>query len=466
MAFVWVQHYFPLPVIYEDLGMGDELQRQLTSENLQNRTRGESSHGTVHCATDHVTEDSSQPSGYTNFPQPTQPNMEFEPYQQQQFPLSHHGGAAMDMRSIAGALPDYSSLRQYPQQSFQPQFPSHANSNQSMMYQYQQGAQFAGQTGTNFNPNLNQQLPFQFMQTQPGRPQPQYANFPGVSQQSPAFGGQNVQLQHDFSQQQPHNYLQIPPGQYGNTYPGRMGIGYQQPQLRPGMNMPINTAVPMYQQLAPQREYLGQRCLPMLIATEVRRTSSNSSLPSSAIRGPPRKPKQSGHALWVGNLPPGTHIIDLKDHFSRDATNDIESVFLISKSNCAFVNYKTEQSCAAAMSRFHDSRFQGVRLVCRLRRGSASAASVTPPAPPVAPSPTDPPPTSSETKEETAVGDESAVADEAVPVEEEPPEKVKEKFFVVKSLTIEDLERSVQTGVWATQAHNEDALNKAYQVRS
>src|SRR6201996_5238392 len=99
---------------------------------------------------------------------------------------------------------------------------------------------------------------------------------------------------------------------------------------------------------------------------------------TSALRGPPRKPKQSGHALWVGNLPPATHIIDLKDHFAREATEDIESVFLISKSNCAFVNYKTEASCAAAMTRFHDSRFQGVRLVCRLRRGSASTVGPTP----------------------------------------------------------------------------------------
>lgn len=48
--------------------------------------------------------------------------------------------------------------------------------------------------------------------------------------------------------------------------------------------------------------------------------------------------------------------------------------------------------------------------------------------------------------------------------EAESVEKVKEKFFVVKSLTIEDLERSVHSGIWATQAHNEDALNRAYMV--
>jgi len=42
--------------------------------------------------------------------------------------------------------------------------------------------------------------------------------------------------------------------------------------------------------------------------------------------------------------------------------------------------------------------------------------------------------------------------------------KVPEKFFIVKSLTLQDLEQSVRTGIWATQAHNEEILNKAYQV--
>jgi hypothetical protein len=40
----------------------------------------------------------------------------------------------------------------------------------------------------------------------------------------------------------------------------------------------------------------------------------------------------------------------------------------------------------------------------------------------------------------------------------------KDKFFIVKSLTVEDLELSVRNGIWATQSHNEGALNKAYEV--
>ena len=201
--------------------------------------------------------------------------------------------------------------------------------------------------------------------------------------------------------------------------------------------------------------------------TGLTRHSSDSSLRPSVPRGPPRKPKQSGHALWVGNLPPGTHIADLKDHFSRDATKDIESVFLISKSNCAFVNYKGESACAAAMTRFHDSRFQGVRLVCRLRRGSAATSSGTPVGPSSAPGSYEVgeprAPATGEASQQVA---EPESLDEGVSSERPQPSatKVKEKFFVVKSLTVEDLEMSVRNGIWATQAHNEVGLNKAYEV--
>jgi RNA recognition motif. (a.k.a. RRM, RBD, or RNP domain) len=68
-------------------------------------------------------------------------------------------------------------------------------------------------------------------------------------------------------------------------------------------------------------------------------------------RGPPRKPKQSGFALWVGNLPRDVRLEELKDFF---AIEGLESIFLIRKSNCAFVNYKKEEDCAKALSTFND----------------------------------------------------------------------------------------------------------------
>ncbi|PWY64476.1 hypothetical protein BO70DRAFT_375160 [Aspergillus heteromorphus CBS 117.55] len=175
---------------------------------------------------------------------------------------------------------------------------------------------------------------------------------------------------------------------------------------------------------------------------------------SNASRGPSRKPKQSGNALWVGNLPPGTSIVDLKDYFSRDATKELESVFLIPKSNCAFINYKTAISCSAALSRFNDSRFQGARLVCRLRQGTVSPGSSNDPLG----SSTSPQPQDSEVKLKDGETEGKDTKNDLSRT------RVPSKYFIVKSLTVDDLELSRQSNIWATQTHNEEQLNQAYET--
>ena len=157
----------------------------------------------------------------------------------------------MDMRSLASTLPDY-SIRQLQQQPFQQQFPSQGTSHQNMMYQYQQGQQFAGQTGTNYNPNIGQYQP-QFMQQQASRPQQGgFTGYQAALNPSQSFQGQNLQMQQDY----PHNqqFLQIPSGQYVPTYGSRVSSGFQQPQMRPSSGMAANPGMPLYQQLVPQRE--------------------------------------------------------------------------------------------------------------------------------------------------------------------------------------------------------------------
>lgn len=42
--------------------------------------------------------------------------------------------------------------------------------------------------------------------------------------------------------------------------------------------------------------------------------------------------------------------------------------------------------------------------------------------------------------------------------------RVADKYFVMKSLTVEDMELSARNNIWATQAHNEEALNQAFEV--
>ncbi|KAF9131430.1 hypothetical protein BGW39_001810 [Mortierella sp. 14UC] len=47
------------------------------------------------------------------------------------------------------------------------------------------------------------------------------------------------------------------------------------------------------------------------------------------------------------------------------------SIFILSKSNCAFVNYTTHEAVDRAVQRFHDREFKSTRLVCRPRKDPA-----------------------------------------------------------------------------------------------
>ena len=176
-----------------------------------------------------------------------------------------------------------------------------------------------------------------------------------------------------------------------------------------------------------------------------------------------------GNAIWVGNLPPQTDLMSLVYHVCQEASG-LESLFLISKSNCAFANFKDEQSCVTAQQKLHDSKFQSVRLVSRLRKSTVEGtAGQTAPTGPAATSPhvqvapvetpDDQPEPSTELHTTSDNGPEEHRETLAVDGVTQ-----KDKFFILKSLTVEDLELSVRNGVWATQSHNEEALNDAYKV--
>ncbi|KAG9943532.1 hypothetical protein KCU85_g8588, partial [Aureobasidium melanogenum] len=345
------------------------------------------------------------------------------PYASYQHPQSMHG---LDMSAVGFALPGSpsspASTRGYLQQA-----PSQADG-------------LAMQTpGMNFRPHQQlQQYGSQAYPSNMGMPMP------------------GTRPQTHPSSVAPHYYYNsysMPSSQMTMSRPGQPNAGYP---MVPGMHFASS-------------EFNNQPNRSTSYLSHPRPELINQPTPSYP-RGPPRKPRQSGHALWVGNLPPGTTIGALKDHFSREATNDIESLFLISKSNCAFVNYRNEAACAAAMVRFHDSRFQGVRLVCRLRRGTPNSghSSTTPDA--LTPESSNETDKSKEHQHDGVDGIDGVGGTDGVDGVEgadgldKSSARVPEKYFVVKSLTLQDLEASVRNGVWATQSHNEVALNHAYET--
>ncbi|KAL5604047.1 hypothetical protein BROUX41_002039 [Berkeleyomyces rouxiae] len=184
---------------------------------------------------------------------------------------------------------------------------------------------------------------------------------------------------------------------------------------------------------------------------------------SKFVLGPPRKPRQSGYALWIGNLPTKTDLMDLVRHVCS-LTDGLESLFLIAKSNCAFANFEDEPSWNNALQKIHEAEFNNTHLVARHRRTSTGAPLVTSleadatgnlfiSTGDLGTSKTDEP-SSASTQLSSVAGDTAMSGNR---------NRAKSRFFVLKSLTADDLELSVRTGIWATQPHNEDVLNEAFE---
>jgi len=190
-----------------------------------------------------------EPSSHRPLPMATShagqlPNMEFEPYSGQHFNPGHFpAGRALDMSNMVSTLPDY-QMQQYQQQSFPQHYQPPGTVNQSMVYPYHQGAQFAGQAANGYNLPFAQQYPSQFMQGhQQHGPYPHFIGNPGgpggpPNFQNPAFMLQQPML-HNPNATPPHQ--QSMPAQYpqshGNpayvgAYAARVSSAYPFPQLR------------------------------------------------------------------------------------------------------------------------------------------------------------------------------------------------------------------------------------------
>ncbi|CAA9962276.1 YT521-B splicing factor [Pyrenophora teres f. maculata] len=467
MAFFWVQQWVPLPVVYHhqmgDLPPGPRPQAMdhATSTFAPAALKSPDGNAPFYSQLSALPQGQPRP----DFRSPAHPNGHYQP--------QDHGASSMNMGAMAVALPEFgadddASLNQQ-------NIPRSLSGASTSAVAYQLGQNLQMPSHPSYGPGFAAG-----MHQQPFMPQhgSQYGVYPSFAPNQPRLAGATSMQAPYQNYQQASQYMYYPTpyapqGQYNHGYAVQASHGQPMYGRRASLtNTGMQRQIADYSHM--DGNFPGARIAHGNFAGDPApynaQFAPSPAMPrsgpvSSIPRGPPRKPKQSGHALWVGNLPPGTTVVALKDHFSRDATKEIESLFLISKSNCAFVNYRTEESCTAAMHRFHDSRFNGVRLVCRLRRSSAPASGV-----PTAPS--------------AMIGQQKNASRPATPTQdgaaddlsggavESPSHKSTEepktsgdpanKYFIVKSLTLQDLELSVRNGIWATQSHNEDVLNKAF----
>lgn len=78
--------------------------------------------------------------------------------------------------------------------------------------------------------------------------------------------------------------------------------------------------------------------------------------------------KQNNMVLVVDNLPQTLAIVDVKDYFARDATQEIASVLLqkTQGGHRASIKYNCPSACEKALRRFDAASFRGRKLACRI----------------------------------------------------------------------------------------------------
>jgi len=118
--------------------------------------------------------------------------------------------------------------------------------------------------------------------------------------------------------------------------------------------------------------------------------------------------------------------------------------------------------------------FKNVRLVCRLRKSSparaptlGSVSSSTVSSTQTLVSDVSPPASVTPLPEKTMDGGEpQSAGDTPLSSSTLPAQTPTNRYFIMKSLTKEDLAWSLNNKVWATQPHNESILNDAFKVPS
>lgn len=144
-----------------------------------------------------------------------------------------------------------------------------------------------------------------------------------------------------------------------------------------------------------------------------------------------RQPPKSDFALWVGNLPSRPCLQELCDVF---ASPDILSVYLIQRTGCAFVNFRTKAGLDTAVEMFYKrgGSIRDQKLMIKKKCEDDSK------------------PSGSKNSKDSGNASPPSTADSP------------NRYFVCKSLSVADLETAKATCRWSTQMHNAARFNEAF----
>lgn len=160
--------------------------------------------------------------------------------------------------------------------------------------------------------------------------------------------------------------------------------------LPPGQLTPYSQPTPASQFQGPTYPYLhhpigpgAQPASPVALLTasqgEASAPQCGSGTPTGRQADRLKRTKQTPFAMWVGNIDSTTTVQELYKFFRQidraglqsPEESAVVSIFLIPKSNCAFVNFRTEAALTEGVMRFHGARLRpdpGIpRLACRKR---------------------------------------------------------------------------------------------------
>ncbi|KAF8625983.1 hypothetical protein AX17_006707 [Amanita inopinata Kibby_2008] len=223
---------------------------------------------------------------------------------------------------------------------------------------------------------------------------------------------------------------------------------------------------------------------------------------------PKPPPQRSDWVMWTGNVPSDATRDELWQFFSKlpqseaiEATNPVVSVFLITRSNCAFINFDTEAHLNQAIEHFNGVQLRPndytcPRLVCRVRKtdddlrtgvgsqrgmgmhtkwikgqkGKKSSSHVDSKPREESPRRIEMAPTLSisssdeENKNRVHTKNSSSSGSYASTTSSILARHFPKRYFILKSLTQYDLDLSREKGLWATQKHNEGILDQAYRT--